>query len=107
MWVQPFWDVLYAAGADVILNGHDHHYERFLPLNPQGGLDTTRGITQFIVGTGGVGGVTFPGTHANSAIKNGATWGVLRLTLRATSFDWTFVPVPGKTFTDSGTASCH
>jgi hypothetical protein len=106
-WTQPFWDALYAAGADVVINGHDHHYERFLPLNPQGGLDTARGITEFIVGTGGVGGVTFSGTHANSVVKEGATLGVLQLTLRASSFDWRFVPVAGKTFTDSGTASCH
>jgi hypothetical protein len=103
---QPIWDALYAARADVVLSGHDHIYERFARQNPSGALDTSRGIRQFTVGTGGVehGGI---GTiKANSQVRNTTTYGVLKLTLNATSYSWNFVPVAGKTFRDSGTTSC-
>jgi hypothetical protein len=103
---QPIWDALYAARADVVLSGHDHIYERFARQSPSGELDTSRGIRQFTVGTGGVdhGGI---GTiKANSQVRNTTAYGVLKLTLNSTSYSWKFVPVAGKTFTDSGTTNC-
>ena len=104
---QPIWDALYAANADVVLSAHDHIYERFAPQTPNGTLNTARGISEFVVGTGGRdhGGI---GTiKANSKVRNTTTYGVLKLTLDATSYSWKFVHVAGKTFTDSGTTSCH
>lgn len=106
--VQSFWDLLYAAGADVVLDGHDHDYERFAPQNPQGQADAARGILEFVVGTGGRSHYPFPGgPQPNTLVRNDATFGVLKLTLHAGSYDWEFVPVAGKTFTDSGSGTCH
>ncbi len=102
-----FWDALYAAGADVILNGHDHDYERFGAQSPIGEPDPAYGIREFIVGTGGRSYNSFLEPSLNSEVREGRTYGVLFLTLHPTSYDWRFVPVPGKTFTDSGTGRCH
>jgi hypothetical protein len=103
--VAPFWQALYEAGADVIINGHDHHYERFAPQNPTGIADRN-GIRQFIVGTGGNDLHPSGKRVANSQVREGATHGVIKFTLHTTSFDWEFVPVAGKTFRDSGTQTC-
>jgi hypothetical protein len=105
--VGAFWDALYAAGAELVVSGHDHGYERFLPMVPSGASDPARGIVQFVAGTGGIGGADYASVRANSVVRNGSTFGVLKLTLRAGSYDWQFVPVAGATFTDSGTGSCH
>jgi hypothetical protein len=106
--VQTFWDELYAAGADVVLNGHDHDYERFVPQDPQGKADPARGLREFIVGTGGRSHYPFPGApHPNTAVRNDKTYGVLKLTLHSGSYDWAFVPVAGQTFTDMGSGQCH
>jgi acid phosphatase type 7 len=105
--VRPIWAALYAADADVVVSGHDHHYERFAPQRPDGTPDTSRGIREFVVGTGGAGLYPLGTIKPNSQARNASTHGVLRLTLNATSYSWKFVPVSGKTFTDSGTASCH
>ncbi len=102
--VQPFWDALYAAGADIVLNGHDHHYERFAPQDPDGQADAAHGIRAFIVGTGGRGLRPRESTERNSQVFHQA-FGVLKLTLHANSYDWKFVPVAGETFTDSGTGT--
>lgn len=104
---QAFWQTLYQAGADVILTGHDHHYERFAPQTPQGQLDQQRGIRQFVVGTGGKNHYELNETQANSQVRNADTYGVLKLTLHPTSYDWRFIPEPGGSFTDSGHSSCH
>ena len=104
--VANFWNALYDAGADVILNGHEHVYERFAPQTPSA-LADPNGIRQFTVGTGGASHYTFGTIQPNSQVRNGSTYGVLKLTLHATSYDWQFVPVAGATFTDSGTGSCH
>jgi hypothetical protein len=103
---QDFWQLLYDAGADVVLAGHSHHYERFAPQDATG-LADPRGIRSFVVGTGGrqFGTLSTP-RAANSEVSNNHTHGVLKLTLNATSYDWEFVPVAGSTFTDSGSASC-
>ncbi len=105
--VNPLWKALYAAGADVVLSGHDHDYERFAPQNPYSGADAARGIRQFVVGVGGKGHYQFSSVKPNSQVRNGKTFGVLKLTLRPASYDWRFVPEAGKTFTDSGSTACH
>jgi acid phosphatase type 7 len=105
---QPIWQALYDYGADVVLNGHDHDYERFAPQTPTGVLDTAHGIREFVVGTGGNSLYSWPGNPiANSEIRSNVSYGVIKMTLWPTSFDWQFVPVAGGAFTDSGTALCR
>jgi len=105
--MAPIWNALYAAGAEIVLSGHDHDYERLLPMDGSGASDPAHGLTQFIVGTGGIGHNAFTGARLNSAVRNDTTFGVLRLTLRPDGWDWLFVPVAGSTFTDAGSGSCH
>jgi hypothetical protein len=106
--VKPLWDALYSADADVVINGHDHHYERFAPQDPAGNADSQRGIREFVVGTGGKNSHRkLASPKPNSEVRQADTFGVLKLTLRATSYDWEFVPEAGKTFTDSGSGNCH
>jgi acid phosphatase type 7 len=104
---QPFWQLLYNNDVDLILNGHDHIYERFAPQDPDGAPDSSRGIREFIVGTGGSDHTTLAQLAANSEVRNIDTFGVLKLTLHATGYDWKFLPEAGKTFTDSGSEACH
>ena len=104
---KAFWQLLYDNNADLILSAHDHIYERFAPQTPSGTLDTTRGIREFIVGTGGANHTSIVSVAANSEVRNADTFGVLELTLHPTSYDWQFVPEAGKTFTDSGSTACH
>jgi len=89
-----------------VLNGHDHTYERFAPQSPSGQADPTQGIREFVVGTGGAGLYPFPTVRPNSQVRNNTTWGVLKLTLHAASYDWQFIPIAGQTFTDAGSATC-
>jgi len=103
--VQALWQALYQYHADVVLNGHDHTYERFAPQNPNAQADAN-GIREFVVGTGGIGLYAFLTVEPNSQVRNNTTHGVLMLTLHATSYDWQFVPIAGETFTDSGTSNC-
>ncbi len=103
---DPFWRLLAAAGADVIVNGHDHDYERFAPQSPTGTADPAHGIMEFVVGTGGAGLRPFATIRGNSLVRDSATHGVLDLTLAPDSFQWRFVPADG-TFTDQGSAACH
>jgi hypothetical protein len=105
--VKPFWDLLYAAGADVVLNGHRHVYETFQPMKPDGTVDNVNGIQQIIAGTGGDSGGDLTNVYPTSITREGRTYGVLKLTLSATSYTWEFVPVAGSTFTDSGSGNCH
>ena len=104
---EPLWNALYAANADVVINGHDHTYERFAPQTPRGVRDTARGIREFVVGMGGAGFYEFPIVRANSEKRNNTTHGVIKLTLRADGYDWEFVPVAGGRFRDSGSGRCH
>lgn len=104
---EPLWQALYDAGADVVLSGHEHHYERFAPQTPTGVADTARGIREFVVGTGGKGHYPLGPPIANSEVSNATTHGVLKLTLGAQSYSWQFIPVAGGTFSDSGSAACH
>jgi fibronectin type 3 domain-containing protein len=101
-----FWFDLYTAGADVVLAGHDHDYERFAPQDDAAN-PTPNGIREFIVGTGGQEHEPFIAPAANSQVFNNDTFGVMKLTLHPTSYDWQFVPEAGGTFTDSGTSACH
>jgi hypothetical protein len=105
--VKPLWEALYAAGADVVLNGHDHNYQRFAPQDPEGRADPQRGNREFVVGTGGKSHYTIADPIANSEVHNDDTNGVLKLTLRPRGYEWRFVPVEGEAFTDSGSARCH
>jgi calcineurin-like phosphoesterase family protein len=104
---DAFWRALYAAHADVVLGGHDHDYERFAPQTPDAKPDPQRGITEIVVGTGGRSHYKIGALEPNSQVSNGATYGILAVTLHAHSFDWRFIPEPGETFTDSGTQACH
>ncbi len=104
---DPFWQGLYQAGADVVLVGHDHDYERFAPQDPTGTADPARGIREFVVGTGGANHYALEARQPNSEIFNGNAFGVLVLTLHPKGYDWKFVPLPGTTFSDSGRADCH
>ena len=98
----------YDYGADVVLSGHDHNYERFAPQDPNGVADATRGIRAVRRRHGRREPLRASATiRPNSEVRNGDTFGVLKLTLHANSYDWQFVPVAGETFTDSGTGTCH
>jgi hypothetical protein len=105
--MQPIWQALYDANADLTLAGHDHGYERFAPQTPAGAADGIRGIREFVVGTGGKSHYAFTTIRANSEVRESQTYGVLQLTLHAQSYDWRFVPEAGATFADSGSAACH
>lgn len=105
--IAPFWDALYDYGADVILNGHEHLYERFLPQTSGGVLDLAYGMTQFTVGTGGFGLYGWKAAQPNSIARINDTYGVLKLVLRADGYDWQFIAASGSSSTDEGSASCH
>jgi hypothetical protein len=101
------WADLVAAHVDVVLNGHDHDYERFLPLNATGQVFAT-GTTEFVVGTGGKNHEAFSsGALTGEATRNDFTFGVLSMSLGPAGYSWRFVPAPGYTYTDSGSAACH
>ena len=114
--VAPFWDALYAEGAEVVLNGHAHVYERFAPQDPSGKADPAKGIREFVVGTGGRSLNSFGTKKANSEVRlsdnttpNKITYGVIKLTLHPGdpgSYNWQFMTVDGK-IPDSGSGSCH
>lgn len=101
----PFWQALYDAGADVVLAGHDHLYERFAPQGPWGAYDPAHGIRQFTVGSGGIGLYGFASAKPNSQ-RRLTTFGVLRLTLNDGGYDWRFLKTDGGSG-DDGSGSCH
>lgn len=94
----PFWDLLAAARADVVLSAHDHDYERFAPL---------KGIRSFVVGSGGRSQRDFGARRPGSIVRQSGTYGVLRLTLRSGGYSWAFLRAGGKPFTDTGSARCR
>ncbi len=104
---DAFWKDLYAAGAEIVLNGHDHIYERFAPQTPGAVADSMYGIREFIVGTGGRNHSSIASIQPNSELRNVTAFGVLELTLHPNGYDWSFLPVAGSTFTDSGSQACH
>jgi hypothetical protein len=107
--VKPLWHILYNHHADVILSGHAHRYERYAPITPGGVVDQDNGIRQFIVGTGGNsgGGEINRDQAPGLRVVNLVTPGVLKLDLSAGSYKWKLVHIAGKTFSDSGTDTCH
>ena len=105
--LQPLWRALYEHGADLVISGHDHVYERFGPQKPGGAADAVFGLRQIVVGTGGRDHRNLGSPVAHSEVRNDDTFGVLKLTLHPDSYDWRFVPEAGKTFTDKGTSACH
>jgi acid phosphatase type 7 len=104
--MAEIWRVLDSAGVDLVVVAHDHNYERFAPQDYTGRADS-QGIRQIVVGTGGGDLRPFgPVIRANSEVRSSGTYGVLKLTLRAGRYEWAFVPQPGATFTDAGSANC-
>lgn len=106
--VQPLLNVAYAGGVDIVLNGHDHWYERFAPMDPLGDADPS-GIRAFTVGTGGTSLSTPDATipvHPRSVVRNASTHGVLRLTLGAGNYTWQFLPTIAGANSDAGSGTC-
>jgi len=105
--LRALWQDLYDAHADLILAGHEHSYERFAPQNPEGNPDPEHGIREIVVGTGGRSHTPLGYAKPNSEVRDDKTYGVLKLTLSPGKYSWEFIPVPGKTFRDSGEGVCH
>lgn len=105
--MAAIWQVLYDAGVDLALTGHDHLYERFAPQDPLARLDPARGIRQITVGTGGRSHYEIRRVAPNSEARNTDTFGVLKLVLEPARYSWEFIPQRGKTFRDSGATACH
>jgi hypothetical protein len=103
---QTLWKTLYIAGAELVINGHEHHYERFQQMNALG-LAVPRGLREIVVGTGGAPLYGFGSIRSTSEVRNASTHGVLKLVLRSDRYSWKFVPIAGRSFTDSGTTLCH
>jgi hypothetical protein len=104
--MQPTWRVLYEAGVDLVLSGHDHLYERFAPQDPDGRADGARGIRQFIAGGGGAPLSFFRATLPNSQAR-AVAYGVLKLTLQTRAYEWEFLSTAGTPFRDMGMGVCH
>lgn len=105
--VLGLWAIMYQAGVDLVINGHEHHYERFLPQTPSGVADSVYGITEIISGTGGAAlrGIREP-VEPNSAVQIHGYFGVLKLTLGATEYRHAFLDTDGRVW-DSGGGKCH
>jgi acid phosphatase type 7 len=104
--MMELWRQLAAGGVDVALSGHDHHYERFAPLDARGRPDPVGGMRQFVVGTGGGGVYRIERVAPHSEVRENGSYGVLKLVLLAGRYEWAFVPVDGQSFTDSGAGTC-
>jgi hypothetical protein len=104
--LKRFVEILEEAGADVVLTGHAHGYERFAAQTADGEPDEERGIRHFVVGSGGAPFHPFRQTKPNSEVRVLA-YGLLKLELFADRYTWEFVPVPGESFTDEGEGVCH
>jgi acid phosphatase type 7 len=105
--MRALWQDLYDANVDVVLSGHDHIYERFTPQTPQGVADSSRGIREFVVGTGGHDLTRIVSVQRNSEVRSNQAFGVLKMELRGDGYDWEFRPIVGSDFTDEGTGTCH
>jgi acid phosphatase type 7 len=106
--MKTAWNILYQAGADIILAAHDHHYERFAPQDAEGNIDTARGMREFLVGTGGATLSPIMATpNHHSEAQDIGNYGILRLDLMAGQYAWQFISVSGPSNRDSGTGVCH
>jgi acid phosphatase type 7 len=104
--MRDLWRTLYESGVDVVVNGHDHLYERFAPQDPDGHVDLARGIREFIVGTGGASLSGIARMHANSEAR-ATVWGVMVFNLENHGYTWRFVPASEGEPEDSGSGTCH
>lgn len=104
--IQTLWQVLHDAGAELVINGHEHQYERFAEMNASGAA-VSQGLREIVAGTGGASLYPFGTPLSASQARNSTAYGVLKLTLRSTGYDWQFIPAEGSTFTDSGSSNCH
>ena len=105
--MSAIWTDLYAAGADLVLNGHEHDYERFAPQDASGERDDLNGVREFVVGTGGKNHMTFKTAKENSELRDTSSFGFLDLTLGDAGYSWRFVSDPPGGLSDSGTGTCH
>jgi 3',5'-cyclic AMP phosphodiesterase CpdA len=110
--MRAAWQLLYDAGAELVLSGHDHDYERFAPQDADGHVDAARGLRQFVVGTGGAYPTPFLIPVAHSEARDSSRQGVLRLRLKADGYDWEFlesnrITTLGVAPPDRGSALCH
>lgn len=105
--MRNVWNVLYEYGVDVVVNGHDHMYERFRPQDPIGRSDAPAGITEYVVGTGGVALYAFGPILPNSLFRLNSSWGVVRFTLRDVGWDSVFVEAGTEARFDPATGLCH
>lgn len=104
---ETLWKTLHDAGAELVVNGHVHNYERFKEMNADG-LAVSPGLREIVVGTGGVNHDRYVGTSlSTSEVLNSSTYGVLKLILSPTNYSWEFVPVSGGPFKDTGSTNCH
>jgi 3',5'-cyclic AMP phosphodiesterase CpdA len=104
--MRDAWRLLNRFGADLVLSGHDHDYERFAPQDADG-RPTPTGIREFVVGTGGYSLYDRASQQPNSELWENRTWGVMKLTLKSGSYDWEFVPIDGQSFRDAGSGQCE
>jgi hypothetical protein len=100
------WQLLYGMDVEIVINGHDHMYERFAPQTPEGKAHAARGIRQFTVGTGGAPTYAVSRSAANSEVA-ASVWGVAAFTLRNDGYSWEFMPAEGVAFRDAGRGECH
>ena len=105
--VTAFWNLLYEYGAELVISSDDHDYERFAPMDVDGNRDDARGLRQFVVGTGGAPLRDFLSVQPNSEARNSDSHGVLQLRLYPDRYEWEFIPVVGRSFTDSGSSPTH
>jgi hypothetical protein len=103
---ETLWEIFYSAGAELIVNGHIHNYERFAEMDANGSA-ASPGLREIVVGTGGVNLDGYVTRLPTSEVRNASTYGVLKLTLSRASYSWQFIPIAGESFTDSGTTHCH
>lgn len=104
--MQTLWATMVEAGAELVLNGHEHSYERFAPMNARGRPDP-QGVREIVIGTGGRSFYRFDRPLPASEVRDNTSFGVLKLTLYDGGYDWEFIPAAGSTFTDRGSGECH
>jgi hypothetical protein len=104
--VRDLWALLYEYKVEFVVSGHDHLYERYAPQDGAGRLDLERGVRMFVAGTGGHDAYAVTRVQPNSEVRHSG-WGVLKFTLASDRYSWDFIAVPGQSFSDMGTTTCH
>lgn len=105
--MRTSFQLLYEAGAEFILSGDAHHYERFKPMSLNTHIEPDRGIRQFIVGTGGASHTRLGAIWKGTEVRDNTSFGILKLVLSPDSYAWQFIPIDADGFTDSGSTACH